>query len=204
MATATAPARAGARLARGVVNNARLTGLEGAVLFVLLAAEGVTILAIHELLTWHYLVGFVMLPPVAVKLGSTLYRFGRYYLGDPAYREAGPPAILLRVLGPVVVVTTVAVLGTGIELWAFGDRFGHWWTGAHKASFFIWFFAMAAHVLGHAVRASRLAWAGWAAGPPRDRLTLRAVVLGSVVLGIALAIALATYPSPFVLEPDRG
>ena len=191
-------------LARGVVNNARLTGLEGVVVFFLLAAEGVTILAIHELLTWHYLVGFVMLPAVAVKLGSTVYRFGRYYLRDARYRAAGPPPLLLRVLGPVVVLTTIAVLGTGIELWAFGDRFGAWWVGAHKATFIAWFLAMSAHVLGHGLRASRLAWEGWSAGPRRDRMTLRSVAVGSLLLGIALAAALATYPSPFVLGPDVG
>ena len=200
----TAAAHAGGRLSRGVLANARLTGMEAVVLFVLLAAEGGTILAIRGLLTWHFLIGFAMLPPLAVKLGSTGWRFARYYLGDGAYREAGPPPILLRVLGPVVILTTLAVFATGIELWAFGGRFGHWWSGAHKASFFVWFFAMAAHVLGHAVRAPQLALAGLTGGSGRDRITLRSVVFASILLGIVLAIALAAYPTPFVLEADRG
>lgn len=204
MATALRAHEAGRNLARGVLNNARLTGLEGVVLFVLLAAEGVTIVAIHGLLTWHYLIGFAMLPPLAVKLGTTVYRFGRYYLGDREYRSAGPPALLLRLMGPVVVVTTLAVFATGIELWAFGGRFGYLWVSAHKASFLLWFAAMTVHVLGHAVRAPRLAWAGWAEGLRRDRVTLRSVVLASLVLGVVLAVALAAYPSPFVQPPDVG
>jgi len=40
-----------------VEGNARLTGVTGAALFVLLAAEGITILRIHDLITAHVFVG---------------------------------------------------------------------------------------------------------------------------------------------------
>ena len=43
--------------AGGVEGNARLTAVTGAALFVLLAAEGITILRIHDLITAHVFVG---------------------------------------------------------------------------------------------------------------------------------------------------
>ncbi len=45
-----------------------------------------------------------------------MYRFVRYYSGSAPDVRKGPPAPLLRVLGPLVVLTSVAVLGTGIML----------------------------------------------------------------------------------------
>ena len=61
--------------------NARLTAATAAVLLVLLAAEGVTVLRIHRLLAAHVFIGMLLIPPVVLKLGSTLYRFGRYSRG---------------------------------------------------------------------------------------------------------------------------
>jgi len=48
---------------RGVEANARLTGSIAAVLLVLLAAEGLTILRVGRLLTWHVFLGMVLVPP---------------------------------------------------------------------------------------------------------------------------------------------
>src|SRR2546423_1020509 len=89
--------------------NARLTGLAGAVLFVLLAAEGITILRVHSLLSAHIFIGMVLVPIVVLKIISTVYRFARYYTGDAGYIAKGAPLPVLRVAGPVVVVLTVAV-----------------------------------------------------------------------------------------------
>src|ERR1700694_496965 len=98
----------------GVVGNARLTGTLGAALFVLLAIEGVTILRVKELISAHVFVGMLIVPPVVVKTATTMYRFTRYYLRDPNYSHKGPPPTLLRIVGPLVVVTSIAVLATGI------------------------------------------------------------------------------------------
>src|SRR5690348_402056 len=62
-----------------VAANERLTALNGALLFVLLAAIAVTVLFIRPLLTWHFLVGILVIPPLVLKLFSTGYRFVRYY-----------------------------------------------------------------------------------------------------------------------------
>jgi len=72
---------------RGVEGNELLTAGSGAVLLLLLLAEGVTILFIRPLLSEHVFIGMLLIPPVALKLGSTGWRFSRYYLGAREYRE---------------------------------------------------------------------------------------------------------------------
>jgi hypothetical protein len=140
----------------GVEGNARITGALGAVIFSLLFIEGITVLRVNDLLTLHVVVGMLLVAFVTVKIGSTGYRFVRYYTGEASYTAKGPPHVLLRVLGPVVVITTVALLGTGIAA-ALGGRQTEWLLPAHKASFILWFGAMTVHVLGHALQTPALA-----------------------------------------------
>jgi hypothetical protein len=92
---------------QGADGNERLTAITGAILLVLFAIEGVTILQLRSLLYWHFFVGFLLIGPVCVKISSTVYRFTRYYTRDPDYVRKGPPAPLLRILGPFVVLTTL-------------------------------------------------------------------------------------------------
>ena len=66
--------------------------MTGAVLLILLAVECYTILRIGRLLTLHVFLGMLLLGPVALKAGSVLYRFARYYTGSAPYRRKGPPA----------------------------------------------------------------------------------------------------------------
>ena len=65
----------------GVDGNERLTAATAVVLIVLLAALGVTILSIGGLVWWHVLLGMLLIPPVLLKLGSTGWRFMRFYTG---------------------------------------------------------------------------------------------------------------------------
>jgi len=58
-----------------VAANERLTAVNGALLFILMAAIAITILFIRPLLPWHYRVGILVLPPLGLKLFSTGYRF---------------------------------------------------------------------------------------------------------------------------------
>ena len=145
----------------GVEANARLTASTSAILFLLLAAEGFTLLRIHGLLSAHFFIGMLLIPPVLVKIGSTSYRVVRYYLGSPAYRQSGPPPPALRVLGPFVVVLTVAVLGTGIALLVAQPSLRPILLSLHKASFVVWFGAMAIHVLGHIADTTKVAPLDW-------------------------------------------
>jgi len=100
----------------GVTGNERLTAANGVVLTVLLAVEGLTILSIRGLITAHVFVGALLIGPVLLKCASTGYRFLSYYTGRPAYVRRGAPPLLLRVLGPLVLLSTLAVLGTGVGL----------------------------------------------------------------------------------------
>jgi hypothetical protein len=148
-------ARRGSR-AGGADANERLTTVTGALLLVLFAAEGVTILSVHRLLTLHFFLGMLLAGPVALKIGTTCYRFARYYSGAPAYVRKGPPPLLLRLLGPVVVLTSCGVIGTGIALAFTGPGSGPWLL-AHKALFVLWFGAMTVHVIGHLPALARMA-----------------------------------------------
>ncbi len=130
----------------GVEGNIRLTTLTAAVLLVLLAVQGFTLLAIQNLLAVHIVVGLILFPVTLLKLASTGYRMLRYYAGSRAYVAAGPPWLPMRLLAPVVVVLTILLYGTGLALlWVTP---GHsFLVTVHKAVFVLWFCAMALHVL---------------------------------------------------------
>jgi hypothetical protein len=178
----------------GVEANARLIGYASVVLLIPLAAEVIT--GVRPGLLAHALIGFLLVPPVVLKLGSTGYRFVRYYTGDRRYRAAGPPALVMRLLAPAVVVLTVALFATGIELWLFGFRFGDQWLTWHKAVFVLWFLALTFHVLAYVGRAPELAVAD-----SRDRLRgalgRRSLVVASLLLGAVLVVAMLPFTSPF-------
>jgi hypothetical protein len=176
--------------------NARLTSLAGAVLFVLLAAEGFTIVRVNAHLTAHIFIGMVLVPVVVLKLLSTGYRFARYYSNNENYVAKGAPAAVLRVAGPFVVVLTVAVFATGIALGIFGPRH-HELLQLHKASFVLWFAAMTVHVLGHLLETPRLAFADWNRSAPvvAGRVTRTVLVFGALLVGLVLAFATRSWSS---------
>lgn len=132
----------------GVESNARLTAATGAMLLVLLAAEGLTLVSLDRFLRWHELIGVLVLPPIVLKLGATGYRFVRYYTGDEAYGRKGPPHWVLRLTAPGMVFVTVTLLASGLLLALVRDL-SPWVLVVHKASFILWFGAMTIHVLGH-------------------------------------------------------
>jgi hypothetical protein len=175
--------------ADGVEENARLTSSVAVLLLVLLAAEGLTLPAMHALLRPHVYIGFALIPPVALKIGSTLYRFARYYRRDPAYRQKGPPPTLLRMLGPVVVLATVLLLASGVGLLFFSGVWQNRMLTLHKVSFVLWFAAMTVHVVAHIVETARFGPRDWV---PRTRNPLplaagrRWLVATSVLAGALL------------------
>jgi hypothetical protein len=125
------------------------------VLLILLAVEGFTILRIGRLLTLHVFLGMLLLGPVTLKAGSVIYRFVRYYTGIAPYRRKGPPAPLLRVIGPLIVLFTACVFGSGVMLAVAGPGNGPWLT-VHRLSFIAWFCLMVIHVLAYVPRLPRL------------------------------------------------
>ena len=188
----------------GVESNARLTAMTAAVLLVLLAVEGVTVLRVHSLLWLHVFLGTALVPPVLLKIGSTCYRFVRYYLGSPAYRRKGPPPQVLRLLGPLVVVTTITLLGSGIVLMFVGVSSRQPWLLLHKASFVIWFAAMVFHVLGHLLEAARLAPRDWVDRAHADIAGARWrqwAVAASVAIGVPLGLLLVGRANSWFAPP---
>lgn len=190
---ADTPAAQRARRAdEGAEGNARLTGMTAAVLLVLLAAEGITVLGIRSLLTPHVFIGMLLVPPVLVKMGSTGWRFAGYYLGRPAYRRRGAPLPTLRLLGPILVVLTVILFVSGIALLFAPVSTRLTLLHVHQVSFVLWFLAMVLHVLGHIAETSRLAPADWVR---RGRRQVRGagtrqwVIAASLAVGLVLAIA---------------
>jgi hypothetical protein len=136
-------------LGGGTTGNERLTGATGGVLIVLLAAIGVTILRLGALLSVHLFVGIVLIGPLALKLGSTGYRFARYYAANPRYKQKGPPPLPLRLIAPVVVLSTVVVFASGVALLLIGPSSRGTLLPIHKVSFFVWVAFTAVHVLVH-------------------------------------------------------
>jgi hypothetical protein len=178
-------------LGGGEAGNERLTGTTAVVLLVLLAAEGVTILRVGQLLTPHEFIGVLLIPPVALKLASTGYRFVSYYRGRRPYVLKGPPQLLLRVLvAPVLVLATIVVFSTGVALLWLHERHGTL-VGVHKASFLVWLGAFAIHVLVYASRLPHVLGREW-----RERLPGRSLRYGVVAaaLAVGVVLALATVP----------
>ncbi len=179
----------------GAEGNERLTAATAVVLLALLAVEGVTILFLRPLLSVHVFVGMLLVPPVALKLGSTGYRFARYYQRRRAYVVKGPPHPLMRFLvAPVLVASTLGIFATGIAMLALGSRTGIV-LGLHKASFVIWFGAMGIHVLVYirrlprALRSERVGHGG----------VLRVgTILGALAVGVALAAATLPLAGPWL------
>jgi hypothetical protein len=189
----------------GVDANERLTAVTGLLLYVLVGAIAVTILLIKPLLSAHYLVGLLLIPPVALKLGTTGYRFARYYAQNPEYVLAGPPPIVLRLLiAPALVVSTLAVFITGLELWIFGLRFGSPWVSLHTLSAVFFMLTLGAHLLGHLRRSGEATLEEIAIRPSRTAFTRRSLLVATLLLGAILASASLLYSSPFPTSAVGG
>lgn len=208
-------ARRRRRLLRGgTEGNERLTVLTGLLLIVLLAALGITIMRIGQLLWLHLFLGLLLIGPVALKLASTGYRFVRYYTANPRYHAKGPPAPALRIMAPLIVLLTVTVFASGVVLLFIGPG-----SSArsmvfliHKASFIVWLALTAFHILGHlpeivrVLRVSRASrrelitarsqprWSASSVAQVTERIPGRGgrwlSLSGAVVIGLVLAVVL--------------
>lgn len=179
----------------GPAGNASLTAWTGLLLLVLFVAELVTLLDVRGLISWHVAIGALLVPPALLKTATTGWRIVRYYAGAATYRAAGPPPMLLRLLGPLVVLSTLAVLGSGVALVLVGEQSSRQalvqFAGlrvdaitVHQASFAVWAVTTGLHVLGRlipALQSTVLPGRGEGRAPGRP---LR-VVLVLATLGVA-------------------
>jgi hypothetical protein len=151
----------------GPAGNARLTAWTGLLLLALFLAELVTLLDVHGLISWHVVLGVLLVPPALLKTGTTGWRILRYYTGSADYRAAGPPPTFLRVLGPLVILSTLAVLGTGLALIVVGPQSSRQAFVSiagqrvdaltlHQASFVVWAVATGLHTLARLVPAAQI------------------------------------------------
>jgi hypothetical protein len=179
----------------GTEGNEILTSAAAVVLAVLLVAEGITIVHMRGLLSAHMFIGLVLIPPVMVKLGSTGYRMVSYYAGSRPYRLKGPPLLPLRLMAPLLVASTLAVLASGVALLAAGHKSSTALT-IHKLSFIVFGVLLAVHFLAYVPRVVRSLRADW--GTARRRAVpgagARAMLLAAAVGGGA-ALALALLPT---------
>ncbi len=148
--------------------------------------------------------GILLIPPVALKMASTGYRFARYYTSNPAYRRKGPPATLMRLLAPLVVISTVVVFASGVALLLAGPSSRGSLLMIHKASFILWIAVTAIHVFAHLSDLPRALQtkhelqpeelAGYGTGRAGRVLSLS----GALVAGLVLAILYIPQFSPWL------
>ncbi|HLX33859.1 MAG TPA: hypothetical protein VKR30_01305 [Candidatus Limnocylindrales bacterium] len=184
----------------GPLGNARLTGLAGVTLFVLLSIEIASVLALRTFMTVHVFVGVVLAGPLVVKLASTGYRFACYYLRSPAYVRRGPPVLGLRVLAPFLVLATGLLIASGFGLVLTGpDRPGPPIV-VHNLTAALWLSMIGIHAVAYLRPAAGLAAADLtpraAAVSGRDlRLVGNAIAIG---LGVIAAVILLPAAVPWV------
>jgi hypothetical protein len=151
----------------------------------------------------------LLIPPALVKTASTGWRIVRYYSGSRPYRDAGPPPRRLRVLGPLVVLFTLAVLGSGVALilvrpdtarqpFASAAGFEVTVLMIHKATFVLWGIVTGAHTLGRLISGSSAHRAAVVGSSPGARIAPTLGDAGRRVVSGALAAVLAVSP------PARG
>ncbi|MCW2780018.1 MAG: hypothetical protein JWR35_467 [Marmoricola sp.] len=184
----------------GPAGNAVLTAWTGLVLLILSIAELLTLFNVRGLLSWHVAIGALLVPPALMKTTTTGWRMVRYYAGNEPYQKAGPPPTLMRLLGPLVVLSTLGLLASGVVLVLIGESrshnnlgsvlgFGLSWISIHQGAFIVWATATGLHLLGRIVPAIRIAFASRVGRIPGASSRVAAVSLVAVV-AVVLAFVL--------------
>ncbi len=136
--------------------NERLTAAIGVLLLVPILVELATIvLGVHGFMSLHVFVGLVLIPPVLVKLGSTGWRFVRYYTRSRAYVEHGPPQLAMRLMAPLLVAATVVLFGSGVAMGFLHGQALQLARRLHGPASVVWLLLIGVHVLVYLRRALR-------------------------------------------------
>ncbi len=176
----------------GVVGNERLSALAGSVLLGLIIAEIVIAAQLHTLLPVHIFVGVLLTFPLLVKMGSVGYRFLSYYADIPAYVRKGPPRLELRLLAPLLLMSSVSLVTSGIALALLGPTnvWSVWVLRLHALSVICWVPLLALHVGGHIWRIPHLLLADWQKHTPHlipGRGWRYGIMLASLLAGVGAA-----------------
>ncbi|WP_037569109.1 hypothetical protein [Phaeacidiphilus oryzae] len=178
-----------------------MTAVGGLALLLLFGAQLVTVvLGVTQVLTAHVVIGLLLTPVVALKMGSTGWRAVKYYRGDRAYRERGAPRMYYRILGPVLTALTALLLISGLLAFLGPPAVAGAALLTHKASFYLWLAALLLHVVPHYLEAVRLAAADLLArrgsrvlGTSARRYALLSVLAAGAVLALLLSGHAAEY-----------
>lgn len=190
----------------GPAGNARLTAWTGFLLLALFTVEVGTVFDLGHFLNWHIVVGMLLVPLALLKTASTGWRILGYYTWNASYRSAGPPPMLLRLLGPWVVLATLATLGSGIALVALGptaSRTGFLTisgyhldaVGVHKIVAAGWVMVIGLHVAGRLIPALRIVTTSWLGGPhipggiSRLTVIVTTLVIAAFIAGFVLGLS---------------
>jgi hypothetical protein len=134
--------------------NERLTAAVGLLVLVPVLVEIASVLlGVHTFMSLHLFVGLALIPAVLLKLGSTGWRFLRYYTRSRAYVAGGPPQIAMRLLAPLFIAATLVLFGSGV---AMGLLQGHPLEIArrlHGPASVIWLILLGLHALVYLGRA---------------------------------------------------
>jgi hypothetical protein len=182
----------------GVIGNERLTALVSLVLLVLIIVELVTSAFLRLWLAAHTFVGVLLAGPLLVKMGSTFWRFLRYYTRATAYVRWGPPPLILRILGPLVFMTAAVMVGSGIGLVLVGPY--QPFLLLHVLSSLVFLPLIAVHSLAHFLQVPRRIADDWSRrlspGPQPGRGLRLGVNLGALLLGVIAAVLLFPSATP--------
>lgn len=174
--------------------NERLTAAVGLILLVGTAIELATLLlGLQTFLSWHVFVGFVLLPPIALKLASTGWRFMRYYTRNEDYRLKGAPQLIMRVLAPLLVAFTLLLFGSGVAMGFVHGSALQLARRIHGPAAFFWTVLVGLHVLMYIRRAVRSTAEDItprtrreAAGAAVRTVLVAGAIAGGVAIGVAL------------------
>jgi hypothetical protein len=172
-----------------VVGNLILTSHAGLIILFALVLLYLSGLAFTPLRPVHFALGFALIPILVVKLASTAWRAISYYLGRGAYRAAGAPWLLPRLIAVPLAVAAVLATTSGVVLWAQGTDHGTW-AAIHTDSVIALGIVVLVHLaiyLRKAARASAKSLAASAINRPERVIVwalLAAMVAGAVATGL--------------------
>jgi hypothetical protein len=197
----------------GPAGNARLTAWVGLLVLAFGLAETATLVSLGSLITVHILIGAYLVPLILLKTATTGWRIARYYVGAADYQQAGPPLLLLRLLGPLVVLTSLAIVGSGLALIGLGRSayttifsvlgFRVSALTIHQASFVAWAATTVAHLLARTVPAIKLARGVHDHATVPGRGLRVAAVAASAAIGVAVAVLVLHFSGHWTHDGGR-
>jgi hypothetical protein len=153
----------------------------------------------------------LLIGPLALKLAGTGYRFVRYYTANPRYRRKGPPPLPLRLMAPILVLSTLVVFVSGVALLFAGPSSRDTLLPIHKISFIVWVAFAAVHVLAHLPTLLRSLSADYGRSPTRGgpaglssdvngRAGRTLSLAGALTFGLVLAIIVIPQFGPWLSD----